>query len=104
MMCGVYEAGGQSAESSERVTELIEGNRCGIVVPPDDPQSFADAVIRLRDDPDELVAMGRRARQLAESQFSRDVFGDQLVAVLEFSYQDSSRRRSPTPTRPLGHE
>jgi glycosyltransferase involved in cell wall biosynthesis len=85
------------------IAELIEGNRCGIVVPPDDPQSFADAVIRLRDAPDELVAMGRRARQLAESQFSRGVLGDQLVAVLESSYQDFSRRRCPTATLPLGH-
>jgi len=85
------------------IAELIEGNRCGVVVPPDDPQSFADAVIRLRDAPDELVAMGRRARQLAESQFSRDVLGDQLVAVLESSYQDFNRGRSPTATLPLGH-
>jgi len=85
------------------IAELIKGNRCGIVVPPDDPQSFADAVIRLRDAPDDLDAMGRRARQLAESQFSRDVLGDQLVAVLESSYQDFNRGRSPTATLPLGH-
>ena len=83
------------------IAELIEGNRCGVVVPPDDPQSFADAVIRLRDASDDLVAMGRRARQLAESQFSRDVLGDHLVAVLESSYQDFNRGRSPTATLPL---
>ncbi len=82
------------------IAELIQGNRCGVVVPPDDPQSFADAVIRLRDAPDDLVAMGRRARQLAESQFSRDALGDQLVAVLESSYQDFNRaapQRRPVP-------
>ena len=85
------------------IAELIKGNRCGIVVPPDDPQSFADAVIRLRDAPDELVAMGRRARQLAESQFSRDVLGDQLVAILESSYRDFNRGLSSTATLPLEH-
>jgi len=84
------------------IAEVIEGNRCGIVIPPDDPQSFADAVTRLRDAPDELVAMGRRARQLAESQFSRDVLGDQLVAVLESSYRDFNRGRSATAILPLG--
>jgi hypothetical protein len=47
--------------------------------------------------------MGRRARQFAESQFSRDVLGDQLVAVLESSYQDFNRSRSSTATLSHGH-
>ncbi len=62
---------------------LIEEHRCGIVVPPDDPRAFADAVLRLRDAPDERAAMGRRARSLAESQFSRDRLGELFVRTLE---------------------
>jgi len=74
------------------IAEVIEQNNCGVVVPPDDPRAFADAVIQLRDHRDELVEMGRRSRRLAESQFSRDLLGDQLLAVLESAHQAFTHR------------
>ena len=65
------------------LADMIGEHRCGKVVPPDDPVAFADAVLALRDERDELAAMGRRARQLAETQFSRDRMAEQFVVVLE---------------------
>lgn len=62
---------------------MIEENRCGRVVPPDDPAAFADAVVWLRDHRGELPEMGRRARQLAERQFARKQLGAQFVRTLE---------------------
>jgi glycosyltransferase involved in cell wall biosynthesis len=62
---------------------LIAENQCGRAVPPDDPGRFADAVLWLRDHPDEARAMGRRGRGLAERCFSRDELGRQFVDVLE---------------------
>jgi glycosyltransferase involved in cell wall biosynthesis len=62
---------------------MIEEKQCGLAVPPDDPKAFADAVLWLRDHPDERRAMGRRARELAEERFSRDELGRQFVATLE---------------------
>lgn len=62
---------------------MIEAHRCGVVVPPDDAKSFADAVLSLRERRDELPAMGRRGRELAEREFSRDRLGDEFVAALE---------------------
>jgi len=70
------------------LAELIAQNHCGAVVTPDDPSAFADAVLRLRERQDELPAMGRRARQLGEREFSRDVLGAQLVSVLEKVHHD----------------
>ncbi len=67
---------------------LIEQHQCGVVVPPDDPVAFADAVLNLREKQDELPAMGRRARQLGETKFSRDTLGAQFVAVLEKVQRD----------------
>ncbi len=65
------------------LANLIQEQRCGLVVPPDDPRAFADAVLWLRDHPQECRAMGARGRALAEAQFARDLLADQFVRVLE---------------------
>lgn len=65
------------------LADMIREHRCGLAVPPDDPQAFADAVLWLRDHPDELREMGCRARLLAETQFSRAVLGRRFVELLE---------------------
>jgi glycosyltransferase involved in cell wall biosynthesis len=69
------------------LAEMIEEHQCGKVVPPDDPEAFADAVVWFRDHRDELPDMGRRARELAEARFSRDELGDRFVKVLEEARQ-----------------
>jgi len=76
------------------VADLITQNRCGMAVPPDDPRAFAGAVVELRDHRERRRAMGRSARLLAESQFSRSALSDQLVAVLEGVYYDHHQRRT----------
>jgi glycosyltransferase involved in cell wall biosynthesis len=38
--------------------ELVERNRCGFVVPFRDPRAAADAILRLRDDPELRASMG----------------------------------------------
>ncbi len=62
---------------------MITENRCGVVVPPDDPRAFADAIVYLRDHRQEASDMGRRGRELAEREFSRDKLASDLVKVLE---------------------
>ncbi len=62
---------------------LIETHRCGVACRPDDPAAFADALVRLADDPAEARAMGRRARQLAERDFDRRDLADRFVDRLE---------------------
>jgi len=62
---------------------LVEENGCGVFVKPDDPVSFADRVQELLRRRQELPEMGRRARALAETRFSRDRLADELLQVLE---------------------
>jgi glycosyltransferase involved in cell wall biosynthesis len=62
---------------------LITENKCGIAVPPDNPDAFADALIRLADDSALRKRMGENSRRLAESEFSRDLLADRLVSFLE---------------------
>lgn len=62
---------------------MIEENRCGIVVPPDDPRAFADACLKFHERRGELKQMGARGRALAERDFSRDKLGAKFVKALE---------------------
>mgnify|MGYP000217810773 CR=1 FL=1 len=62
---------------------LIEENRCGIVVPPGDPITFADALQRLAADPAGRSAMGAAARGLGEKEFARPLLAERFVATLE---------------------
>jgi glycosyltransferase involved in cell wall biosynthesis len=65
------------------LADLIREHQCGLAVPPEDAGAFADAVIRLRDDPTATKRMGRRAHELARTRFSREDLADQFVSVLE---------------------
>ena len=73
--------------------DLINENRCGAVVEPDNPGAFADALMRLADDREELRRMGERARTLAEREFSRSDLAAKLIDFLEKLYQEESVRR-----------
>ena len=66
LACGVpviYAGVGESAE-------IILNNDCGIVVPPEDPASLADAVRRLVDAPGRRDAFSVAGRKLVEREFS----------------------------------
>ncbi len=65
------------------VAGMIEEHQCGRVVPPDDPEAFADAVLALRERRGELPAMGRNGRKLAEAEFGREKLGARFVETLE---------------------
>jgi glycosyltransferase involved in cell wall biosynthesis len=51
------------------VDELVEDGRTGILVPADDPQSMASALVDLIRDPERRAAMGRAGRSVIESRF-----------------------------------
>ncbi len=65
------------------LADMIRERDCGRVVPPDDPHAFADTVVWMRDHRDELRAMGRRGRALAEEKFDRHQLGQAFVRVLQ---------------------
>lgn len=75
------------------LSELINEHRCGISVPPDQPESFAEGLTRLADQPDLRRQMGINARQLAEHRFGRDRLAEQWIDFLESL---CSRKTEPT--------
>jgi alpha-maltose-1-phosphate synthase len=50
--------------------EMVDENVSGLIVPPNDPEAFAKALIRLLNDDDLRQAMGEGARQLASTRLS----------------------------------
>ena len=62
---------------------LIQENHCGIVVPPNNPVAFADALQRLEADSAACRAMGAAARGLAEKEFARPRLAARFVGTLE---------------------
>lgn len=68
---------------------MIGEHRCGIAVPPRDPEAFADALCTLADDPELLESCGRHARQLAETHFPRERLATEFVDWLESAARSS---------------
>lgn len=65
------------------LAEMIEAQRCGFAVPPDDPAAFADALEQAAANRERLVEMGRHAQALAAERFDRHLLADDFVAWLE---------------------
>jgi glycosyltransferase involved in cell wall biosynthesis len=65
------------------LADMIQENECGLVVPPDDPEAFADALIQMYKEPTALATMGRNGRLLAEQTFDRQYLAKQLLHALE---------------------
>lgn len=65
------------------LAEQIQSSRCGYAVPPEDPESFAQALIHAADHRDELREMGVNARKLAVAKYDRDSLGAKFVDWLE---------------------
>lgn len=69
------------------MADLVAEHNCGVSVPPDDPDAFAGALVRLADDPSGRRRMGINSRRLAEKQFSRTKLADDLVDWLERTHR-----------------
>lgn len=65
------------------LADMIQKNHCGEVVPPDQPELFAQALIKLADNPELCKQYCLNARQLAERDFSREDLSNKFVDFLE---------------------
>lgn len=65
------------------LAEMIDAANIGIVVQPDNPGEFADALEYFADNPDARVDMGRRARKFAEENFDRQGLSEKWVCEVE---------------------
>ncbi len=65
------------------VAGIIEAENLGRVVKPDDPESFADALIAMSNNPQELIQQSMNAHRVAKEQFNRQDLVAQFVDALE---------------------
>jgi glycosyltransferase involved in cell wall biosynthesis len=71
------------------IPELVEDGVTGLLVPPGDSSKLAEALLRLIEDADLRTAMGKRARERAETRFSKEI----MVKRYEELYESLLRRR-----------
>lgn len=67
---------------------MINENKCGIAVEPENPELFAEAVVKLAEHPELREEYGKNGRSLAEREFARDLLGAKFVDFLEQTYQN----------------
>lgn len=72
------------------LSEMIDANSCGVVVPPQNAQAFADALEYLADHSEKRCQMGRNARRLAIKDFNRRQLADSFVDWLEEACKKST--------------
>jgi starch synthase len=63
------------------IPEVVDGGVTGLLVPPDDPASLADALNLLLRDPGRASAMGEAGRARAVAEFSWDAVAAQTAAL-----------------------
>jgi glycosyltransferase involved in cell wall biosynthesis len=63
------------------IPEILDG--CGLVVPPGDVPALAEALRRLLDDRALADALGQRARERCEAEYSFRAVGDRLFSVVD---------------------
>jgi colanic acid biosynthesis glycosyl transferase WcaI len=64
----------------------------GIVVPPGEARSMAEAVLQLYHNPEQRTAMGKRGRRYVEEHFSRSFWAAQLEVILRGLCQGTQRK------------
>jgi glycosyltransferase involved in cell wall biosynthesis len=69
-------AAGRSVVLAARgeAARLVEEERCGVVVPPEEPRALAEALTALAANPARRAAMGAAGRRAAEREFGRDAW------------------------------
>ena len=65
------------------LAEQINANECGIAVPPESPDAFAQALIEMQSNPDRAKHMAANAQQLAEKCYSRQLLAEKFIEVFE---------------------
>jgi glycosyltransferase involved in cell wall biosynthesis len=79
--------------------EIVADGETGLVVPPEDPEALAAAIVRLARRPDEVARFGAAARTRAVGQFSAEKAADGVDAL----YRTLLARRSSTRRSSAAH-
>lgn len=72
---------GLAVKDSE-VARIIEGTKCGICIPPDDPEGIAGALRRLKASESERRTQGENGRRHVVESFAKDMILDRIEGIL----------------------
>jgi glycosyltransferase involved in cell wall biosynthesis len=75
------------------VPEVVLDGETGILVPPEDPEALAGAIIRLCDDPAERRRLGNNGYRRVREHFTADRMVDETIAVYREALADKERGR-----------
>ena len=70
--------------------EIVIDNQTGLLVPIEDPQALAQAIVKLATAPELRARYGKAARELVVSKLSAKIIGEQVVRL----YDDMTAARS----------
>lgn len=62
-------------------SRFIREERCGLLVPPEDPQALASAIIQMHGDPDLAKAMGLRGRSAVQDRYNLQAQSGDFIAM-----------------------
>jgi glycosyltransferase involved in cell wall biosynthesis len=65
------------------LAEIINHNRCGVVVPPDNHKALVDVLVDLASHPEKCKKMGHAARIVAEKSFSRIALSKEFCEFID---------------------
>lgn len=71
------------ATSVGGVSEILSGNDCGVIIPPNDPRKLAQAMQFLINNREIRIKLGRRGRTIVKKYFSLDVVVEKLLEIYE---------------------
>jgi glycosyltransferase involved in cell wall biosynthesis len=61
------------------ISNLIEEKKCGVTVLPDDPEAFADELLKISNNRNKLNLMSINSKQLARKSFDREILAKEWV-------------------------
>jgi glycosyltransferase involved in cell wall biosynthesis len=82
--------------------DLVERAGCGVVVPFEDPEAVADALIGLAEDPERRAEMGRAGHAFAREHYDWSVIGGDFVRHVNDTAERTRARRAGTANRTTG--
>ncbi|MEM2292952.1 MAG: glycosyltransferase family 4 protein [Nitrososphaerota archaeon] len=69
------------ATNVDGIAEIILNNKCGVLVPPNNPQKLAEAIQYVLDNRETRVNFGRQGRRIVEEYFSMDIIIEKLLKI-----------------------
>jgi starch synthase len=71
------------ATTAGAIPEVVEDGVTGLLVPPDDPEALANAVVSLLSDPQRMKAMGKAGAEMVREHFTWNKVAERVIQGCE---------------------